>query len=429
MPEETTMKSKKDKIIVAVAGVALTIVFLIALIIGDTSGLKVNDGADKSTEKYADDNGTSEGESTSNEDVSTNEGQSSGETDSTTEETTTEPTTEEPTTSEPETEPAPKTEMFLVKLSDYVNVRAEASTAGEIVGKVYAKGGGEVIEKAGEWTKIKSGPVEGYVFTEYIWIGEEAEDNLKAYGKKIGTITTTDLRIRDSAGMDSNVLGYFDINAEVEILEVGTKWHKINFNGKDGYISADYVDIRYEYGVGITAAEEAAAIKAEEERLAALAAAQEQKKADREVILDTAVANFDFSGIVRHSLYTNVTNEDIYLMMCVVSKECGHDVYEGQLAVANLILNRYNGKAYGDTVRDVLEAPNRFAVVTWDSFWVEVKNGPFPSSIKAVTEAISGVNNVPRYTNYISLTGISASDYEIMKEYEVIGNQVFYSRK
>ena len=59
MPEETTMKSKKDKIIVAVAGVALTIVFLIALIIGDTSGLKVNDGADKSTEKYADDNGTS----------------------------------------------------------------------------------------------------------------------------------------------------------------------------------------------------------------------------------------------------------------------------------------------------------------------------------------------------------------------------------
>ncbi len=422
------MKSKKDKIIVAVAGVALTIVFLIALIIGDTSGLKVNDGADKSTEKYADDNGTSEGESTSNEDVSTNEEQSSGENESTTEETTAEPETEEPT-EEPTTESAPKKEMFLVKLSDYVNVRAEASTAGEIVGKVYAKGGGEVIEKAGEWTKIKSGPVEGYVFTEYIWIGEEAEDNLKFYGTKIGTITTTDLRIRDSAGMDSNVLGYFDINAEVEILEEGTQWHKIKFDGKDAYIAAEFVDIRYEYGVGITAAEEAAALKAEQERLEALAAAEAQKKADRETTLDTAVANFDFSGIVRHSLYTNVTDEDIYLMMCVVSKECGHDVYEGQLAVANLILNRYNGKAYGDSVRDVLEAPNRFAVVTWDSFWVVVKNGPLPSSVKAVTEAISGVNNVPRYTNYMSLTGITAADYEIMKEYEVIGNQVFYSRK
>lgn len=423
------MKSKKDKIIVAVTGVALTIVFLVALIIGDASGLKVDDSTNESKSQVANnenDSDTSEGESDNSEaDTSQLASDNVGETSSSTEEPSEEPSSEEETTAPPEE----KTEIFLVNLSDYVNVRAAGSTDAEILGKIYAGGGGEVIERGDQWTKIKSGEVEGYVVTEYIWIGEEAEAHLPTHGTIIGTITTTDLRIRDAAGLDSDVLGYLDINSEVTVLEEGDEWHKIEFQGDEAYIAAEYVTIRYEYSLAITIAEEQAAIKAEEERQAALAAEAAKKEEENAARLATALTKYAPFDVQRAALYTNITDEEIYLMMCVVSCECGHDVYEGQLAVANLMLNRYNGHGYGDTMKDVLYAPNQFSVVLWDSFQVEVERGPLESSQRAVLEAISGVNNVPRYTNYRSLTGIDDSDYEIMNEWEVIGNQVFYNRK
>ncbi len=423
------MKSKKDKIIVAVTGVLLTVIFLVALIIGDASGLKVDDSSKESTEKVADNSNdetsdTSEGES-SGEEASSSTEQTSDNGEGNSEETTKEPDNEEETTAPPVQEK----EIFLVNLSDFVYVRAEASKDSQILGKVYAGGGGEVIEKAGEWTKITSGNVEGYVFSEYIWTGDDAKANLPIYGTTYGTITTTDLRIRDGASLDSDVLGYYDINTEVVIIEEGDQWHKIKFEGDDAYISAEYVTIHYEYAPGVTIEEEEAARKAEEERQAALAAEAARKEAEKAQRLATAVAAYAPFVFERSPLYTGISDEEIYLMMCVVSAECGHDVYEGQLAVANLMLNRYNGNGYGDTMRDVLYAPNQFSVVTWDSFQVEIERGPLESSQKAVLEALSGVNNVPRFTNYRSLTGISDSDYEIMNEWQVIGNQVFYNRK
>ncbi len=423
------MKSKKDKIIVAVTGVLLTVIFLVALIIGDASGLKVDDSSKESAEKVVDNQSdensdTSEGESSGDEANSSSENASdNGEGNS--DGTEGQPSGEEETTAPPVEEK----EIFLVNLSDFVYVRAEASSDAEILGKVYAGGGGEVLEKAGEWTKVTSGNVEGYVFSEYIWTGDEAVANLPTYGTAYGTITTTDLRIRDAAGLNSDVLGYLDINAEVEIVEEGEEWHKIKYEGEDAYISAEYVTIRYEYAPGVTMAEEEAAIKAEEERLAAIAAEEERQRQEEAALLAQAVAASKPVEVVRTAAYTDISDEDIYLMMCVVSAECGYDVYEGQLAVANIILNRYNGKGYGNTVKDVLYAPNQFSVVYWDSFQTVIANGPLDSARKAVEEALSGVNNVPKYTNYRSLTGIDSSDYEIMKEYSIIGNQVFYCRK
>lgn len=422
------MKSKKDKIIVAVTGVALTIVFLVALIIGDASGIKVDDSTSKTKEQVADQGETSD----------TSEGVVAGTEENSTSqvaEQSTEPSTEqagsEEATSAQEqtTEPVQETQIFLVNLSDYVYVRAAASKDAEILGKVYARGGGEVIEYGSEWTKIKSGNVEGYVYTDYIWVGEEAEANLPTYGKKIGTVTTSDLRVRDAASTNSEVLGYLDMNAEVEVVEEGAEWHKIEFEGDDAYISAEYVTIRYEYSLGVTVAEEEAAIKAEEERLAAIAAEEQRKAEEEAALLAQAVAEAKVVEIVRTPAYTGISDEDIYLMMCVVSKECGYDCYEGQLAVANIILNRYNGKGYGDTVKDVLYAPNQFSVVTWDSFQTVIAEGPKDSARQAVEEALSGVNNVPNYTNYRSLSGMTAEDYEGMAEYSIIGNQVFYRRK
>lgn len=56
---------------------------------------------------------------------------------------------------------------FLVNVDEFLFVRAAGSTEAEIVGKIYKGCGGDVIEKGAEWSKIKSGNVEGYIKNEH----------------------------------------------------------------------------------------------------------------------------------------------------------------------------------------------------------------------------------------------------------------------
>lgn len=416
------MKSKKDKVIVVATGVLLTVIFLIALIWGDAAAVKVNNDAGTTDNNVAENNSDKEPskEENSSPEQSDNQSQSGDNESSSSDE----------QSSEEESTAAPvENEFFLVNISDYVNVRKGPSTDQEVVGKIYSDGGGEVLEKGAEWTKVKSGNVEGYVATKYLWFGEEAESKLSTVGKKIGTVTTTNLRVRAGKGTSYDILGELDINTEIEIEEEGDEWHQIIYENRKGYVSAQYIKIRYEYSLGVTL-EEDAAIQAEEAaRLAAIKAEEERIAAAEAAAIEKAIAESKVVDIVKTAAYTTVSDEEAYLMACVITLECGHDVYEGQLAVANIILNRYNGNGYGDTVKDVLYAKNQFSVVESARFQELLKSGPNDSSVKAVSEALSGINNVPSYTNYRSLSGATSADYEAMKEYSIIGHQIFYSRK
>ena len=53
--------------------------------------------------------------------------------------------------------------LVTVDKDSSLNIRKEASADAEVVGKFYAGSGAEVLETGDEWTKVKSGDVEGYV--------------------------------------------------------------------------------------------------------------------------------------------------------------------------------------------------------------------------------------------------------------------------
>lgn len=57
----------------------------------------------------------------------------------------------------------------------FLFIRSGPSRESEWVGKLYPNDAAEIIGPAGEWTKIHSGTVTGYVYTEYITIGNSAE--------------------------------------------------------------------------------------------------------------------------------------------------------------------------------------------------------------------------------------------------------------
>lgn len=62
-----------------------------------------------------------------------------------------------------------------VETDTFLFVRSEPTTQSEWVGKLYTDYAAQIIGPVGEWTKIQSGSVTGYVYTDYIIIGNESQ--------------------------------------------------------------------------------------------------------------------------------------------------------------------------------------------------------------------------------------------------------------
>lgn len=61
-----------------------------------------------------------------------------------------------------------------VDADTFLFMRSEPSRESEWVGKLYPGSASEIIGPVGEWTRVQSGSVTGYVYTKYIITGEEA---------------------------------------------------------------------------------------------------------------------------------------------------------------------------------------------------------------------------------------------------------------
>ncbi len=117
------------------------------------------------------------------------------------------------------------------------------------------------------------------------------------------------------------------------------------------------------------------------------------------------------------------TEEEIREMACVLTLECGNQCYEGQLAIANLIINRILSGRWGSTVHDVLYAENQFSVVYTTAYANCMVNGPQESCVQAVRDAASGNNNIGSYLSYRALWSVSPSNYT---DYTIIQDHLFF---
>ena len=313
---------------------------------------------------------------------------------------------------------------FVVNINgDYLNVRAQAKADAEIIGKLYVGSGGKVLKKGKKWTRISSGSVKGYVSTEYLVFDKAAEKKAKEVGTTVVTINADSLRVRKQPGTDAGVYG--TVAKGEKFVGMGNEkngWVAINYEGKEGYVSAEYVSSELTIGKAVSIEEEQAAIRAEQERIAAEKAEEERREKERAEALAQAVANSKLVETVQGSGY-NVTEEEAYLIACVVSTEAGYECYEGQLAVANIILNRLASGRFGTTVKDVLYARGQFTVVNTDRFARVMAQGPNATSLAATKAALSGTNNIPGFTSYCASW---AANYGRYTEYTIVGNQTFY---
>lgn len=71
-------------------------------------------------------------------------------------------------------------DMAFADVDSFLYIRSEPSTDSEWVGKLYPGYAAKINGPVGEWTKIESGSVSGYVYSEYILVGDQAEIRAQA---------------------------------------------------------------------------------------------------------------------------------------------------------------------------------------------------------------------------------------------------------
>lgn len=166
-------------------------------------------------------------------------------------------------------------DLVIAQVTNYVNVRDIPSEEGEIVGKLYDDSVGNFIEEENGWYKITSGRCTGYVKAEYCVTGEAAIELAREVGTRVATVNTTTLKVRTEPSTESSVLGLVPIEEDLSVLEELDGWVKVSIEEGEGYVSADYVNLRTDFVVAESREEEEARLERErQEREAAQAAAR-----------------------------------------------------------------------------------------------------------------------------------------------------------
>ena len=155
--------------------------------------------------------------------------------------------------------------ICIAQVNDYVNVRSEPNEESEILGKLYDESAGTIEEETDGWYKITSGSVTGYVKSDYVVTGDEAEALAAEVGQRVATVTTQTLRVRTDANTDASVLGLIGEGEELTVTNEQDGWVQVSIEEGDGWVSTDYVDLRTDFVQAESKEEEEARLAAEEE--------------------------------------------------------------------------------------------------------------------------------------------------------------------
>ncbi len=141
--------------------------------------------------------------------------------------------------------------------SGNLNVRAEASTSGKVVGKMPKDSACEVLElnKETGWAYITSGEVEGYVSAEFLLTGADAKLRANELVRTVVIADTDGLRVRDDANTESAVLTQILKGEEMEYVETLEGWFKVSIDGAEGYVSSEFAHVEENLKTAVTLSE------------------------------------------------------------------------------------------------------------------------------------------------------------------------------
>ena len=141
----------------------------------------------------------------------------------------------------------------IVNVNSNLRVRISPDLNSEVIGVLL---NGEEISITGEngsWYEISYKGSKGYVSKSYVKIAEEnietnnVPNNENSSSQKGMVVNVNSvLRVRSEANENSDILGFLTNGCNVNILGESGDWYNISYNGKNAYVSKEYVKITSE---------------------------------------------------------------------------------------------------------------------------------------------------------------------------------------
>lgn len=341
----------------------------------------------------------------------------------------------------------------IVCTEDDVNIREQSDENSEVVGTLNKGCVGDILSADGDWIKVSSGSVTGYVHKEFVVTGDEAAEFVIPYMSTIAVVNDSGVYVRKEASKESEYVGVANVGDAytADITRSTQDWIFVKTDAFEGYIYGEFVELSQNYHYAVSAKKlpeangsitpvepedkpekpqnteepttEAPSTEAPAtEEPSTEAPATEEPTTEEAASDETSDRELPATMVVGEAV--SLSEEDIYLCACVLTLECGGESYEGQVAVANVILNRYKSGIWGSTITDVLYAKNQFSVVYTERFQNIYNNGGAQEScIQAVRDACAGYNNIYNFMSYRAMYAAKISTYSA---YTIIGNHVFF---
>lgn len=148
------------------------------------------------------------------------------------------------------------TNLGIAHVDNHLNIRQEPGEDGKLVGKLPKDAACEILSVENGWAHIKSGKVEGYCSTDYLYMGAEAIERGRQVASMIAIVNTQTLKVREEPNTDSIVITLIPLEEELEVVEVMENgWVKFLLDDEEAYVSGEFVDIEERLGKAVTLTE------------------------------------------------------------------------------------------------------------------------------------------------------------------------------
>ena len=125
-----------------------------------------------------------------------------------------------------------------IVIADALNVRSKPDASSTSLGLLKQNTKISIIEITNGWCKIIYNSSTGWISKDYIKLETSNSTIIST-----GIVKADSLNVRANASTNSKILGSLSNGTKVEILSTSNGWHKIEFNGGTGYVSADYITL------------------------------------------------------------------------------------------------------------------------------------------------------------------------------------------
>ena len=274
------------------------------------------------------------------------------------------------------------TGKFIVT-TEGLNVRAEASEDGNILKVLNTGDYGDVVGTEGEWTIVAHLDTEGYVKTEYIVTDDEAT-KVAEKAASDGVSYREALGVKEVLVADAN-------NQEQATTEVAI----------DRKVEIDTTEVAKEDTTKTGSTETTTQAPAQVTTEAPTQAATEAPtQAPTEAPTQAPTEAPTEAPTQAPTEATAVASSDLYLLAAIVYAESGGECYEGQLAVASVVMNRLYSGQWGGSLSSVIYAPSQFSGAYTSAFQTALSTGGSSTSLQAAQDALNGANNIGGYMSF-----------------------------